>query len=180
MLRDLSEVKKIRRKLGLTQIQLAEEAGVSQSLIAKIESNTTVPSFENGKKILNTLEKLMIKDKNIGAKDIHTSDLIYLRPDDKVEDALRTMNEKAISQLPIINQGVSIGSITEKGLLNNFGELSRDEKLRKIMEPSFPLLDIDVDIELVKEILRYYPAVLTSERGDVKGIITKADLISEI
>jgi len=34
---ELEEVKKIRKKLGLTQTELANRAGVSQSLIAKIE-----------------------------------------------------------------------------------------------------------------------------------------------
>jgi len=32
----LEEIKKLRKKLGLTQQELAEESGVSQSLIAKI------------------------------------------------------------------------------------------------------------------------------------------------
>jgi len=32
----LEEIKKLRKKLGLTQQELAEESGVSQSLIAKV------------------------------------------------------------------------------------------------------------------------------------------------
>jgi len=36
---ELEEIKEIRKKFGLTQNELANRAGVSQSLIAKIEDN---------------------------------------------------------------------------------------------------------------------------------------------
>ena len=43
MITELREIKELRKKFGLTQTDLAELAGVSQSLIAKLESNMIDP-----------------------------------------------------------------------------------------------------------------------------------------
>ncbi|MBU4502216.1 MAG: helix-turn-helix domain-containing protein, partial [Nanoarchaeota archaeon] len=47
----LEEIKIRRNKIGLTQTQLARLAGVSQSLIAKIESKKIDPTFSKTKSI---------------------------------------------------------------------------------------------------------------------------------
>jgi len=51
----LSYIKKMRKKFGLTQAKLAKMAGVSQSLIAKIESEKIDPSYKIAKKIFTVL-----------------------------------------------------------------------------------------------------------------------------
>ena len=56
---ELSEVKVIRKKLGLTQGELAKAAGVSQSLIAKIESTKIDPTYSKVKLIFHALESLL-------------------------------------------------------------------------------------------------------------------------
>ncbi|MFQ5647816.1 MAG: helix-turn-helix transcriptional regulator, partial [Candidatus Aenigmatarchaeota archaeon] len=43
-MQEITEIRKIRKKLGLTQSQLAQEARVSQSLIAKIEAGKLDPT----------------------------------------------------------------------------------------------------------------------------------------
>ena len=47
MFNTLQEIKHLRKKFNLTQGELAKLAGVSQSLIAKIESNKINPTFTN-------------------------------------------------------------------------------------------------------------------------------------
>ena len=44
-LMDLSEIKRLRGKLGITQSELAKRAGVSQALIARIENKSVDPRY---------------------------------------------------------------------------------------------------------------------------------------
>ena len=62
MVYELDEIKKIRKRFGLTQTDLAKRANVSQSLIAKIESNRIDPTFTKVKRIFDVLDEL--KNKN--------------------------------------------------------------------------------------------------------------------
>ena len=55
---ELEEIKKIRKKLGMTQTELANRAGVSQSLIAKIESARIDPTYTKTQKIFAALRDL--------------------------------------------------------------------------------------------------------------------------
>ena len=56
MFYELDKIKQMRQKLGLTQTQLAKLAGVSQSMITKIERGTIEPSYLIAKKIISDFE----------------------------------------------------------------------------------------------------------------------------
>ena len=56
---DVKSIGSLRRKLNLTQKQLAKLSGVSQSLIAKIESNRIDPSYSKVVSIFHALENEM-------------------------------------------------------------------------------------------------------------------------
>jgi predicted transcriptional regulator len=47
----------------------------------------------------------------------------------------------------------------------------------QIMEEAFPQINEDAPLSLISSLLQTYSAVLVSKRGDVMGIITKADLL---
>jgi len=59
----LEDIAKRRRQLGLKQSELAKMAGVSQSLIAKLESGTIDSSYTKVKTIFDVLERLEAKTK---------------------------------------------------------------------------------------------------------------------
>ena len=50
---DIKEIKILRKKLEITQNELAKKSGVSQSLIAKIESSNIDPAYSSIKKIFD-------------------------------------------------------------------------------------------------------------------------------
>ena len=69
MLPSLEEVAKKRKILGLTQQKLARLAGVSQSLIAKLESQKIDPSYTKVKGIFDALEGLQTETE-VRAKEV--------------------------------------------------------------------------------------------------------------
>src|SRR5947207_16027948 len=57
MLPSLGEIPKKRKDLGLTQSRLAVSAGVSQSIIAKIEAGSVDPSYSIVQRLFSALER---------------------------------------------------------------------------------------------------------------------------
>ncbi|MFO7792605.1 MAG: CBS domain-containing protein [Candidatus Saliniplasma sp.] len=181
MLKDIGEIRAVRKRLGLTQTELAERSGVSQSLIAKIENGNTTPSYEKGRKILDKLEEMIEQNSmNKKVKEVQSKDILSLEKNDKVETALQIMEENAVSQLPVIDGGLLKGGVTESSLLKNYETIDRDVPVEKIMDPPFPLIDENAGIETVKKLLMDQPCVLTSREGRIIGIVTKVDILGEI
>ncbi len=175
----LSNLGKMRKRLGLTQKQLAALAGVSQSLIAKIESGKVDPAYSNVVKITEALEnRRNIKRKRVN--DIMTKELIYLDPDDRIDRAIGIMRKKDISQLPVFRKGVSVGSIYDGMFIDWVAEHGRNIKkmrVRDVMDESFPIVPHDSLIDVAVSLLKFYRAILVKKNGRITGIVTKADLI---
>ena len=87
---NLKDIKQIRKKVGLTQGQLANLSGVSQSLIAKIEAGRIDPTYSNAKKIFTALNELS-KKQDIKAEKLMTSKIISVASNDSIKDAIKKM-----------------------------------------------------------------------------------------
>ncbi len=183
MLPDLGEIQKRRRSLGLSQKQLASYAGVSQSLIAKMEGGKIDPSYKNVKRIFEALEKEMTKQKRaILAREISNKKVVGVDKKDPVRRAIELMRKYEISQLPVYDESKPVGSITEKVVTNHIAQKKDPRKLSKmpieaVMEEGLPQISEDAPVEIVVPLLQYSPAVLTIKKGMTTGIITKADLL---
>ena len=101
MIFDISHLKKIRNQLNMTQQQFALKAGISQSMIAKIEAGKLDPTYSYVKKIESALNSLSKKDE-LKAKDILTKKIISVTKDTLVEEAVKLLINNKISQLPLI------------------------------------------------------------------------------
>lgn len=181
MLPQIEEIVKRRRMLGLTQKQLARLAGVSQSLIAKLESGKINPSYDKVKAIFDALEKLE-NNVDIRVSDILHSEVIGIQKNESVAQAVKLMVEYGFSQLPVFDGDRIVGSISEKTIMGklsstkDFTQISR-LPVESIMEESFPQVGKNAPIKLVSSLLNVYSAVLVSEKGKIVGIVTKADLL---
>ncbi|MEM1589761.1 MAG: CBS domain-containing protein [Candidatus Bathyarchaeia archaeon] len=184
MLPPLNEIAKKRKMLGLTQKQLAKIAGVSQSFIAKIESGKIDPSYSKVKAVFDVLEK-MEAGENYNAKAIYHEGVIGIEKTDKVAKAISLMMEHGFSQLPVFENGKCVGCISEKTILSqvtaakDLSEVSQ-RLVEEIMEEALPQIDENAPLQLVSSLLRFYPAILVTKKGEIVGIITKADLFKII
>lgn len=194
---DLSSVESRRRKLGLSQAQLASVSGVSRSSISKVElayrgrrpgrRPAYVPNYEDAKRLLEELEKEEAqRSKGMTSEKIGKiahSPVNSVSPEDKVKAAWRLMKELDYSQLPVIKNDSCVGRITEGAILTaieELGSLERvyDSSVRSIMEDPLPLLGPDIVLASVMPLLKEEKAILVSVGGKIGGILTAYDVIA--
>ncbi|HIH22547.1 TPA: CBS domain-containing protein [Candidatus Micrarchaeota archaeon] len=177
----IEKIGEIRRVLGLTQSKLAKLSGVSQSLIAKIESRKIDPAYSKVIAIFEALENRKKQSKEgKKAKEIMTHGIVGIAPTDNLEKAMKIMRSKDISQLPVIEQGIPIGSISDSMFadwMEKYGEHAGKVAVKEVMESGFPSVPENAEMELVTGMLKFYKAVLVKNGSRISGIITRADLI---
>jgi predicted transcriptional regulator len=184
MLPSLEEIGRRRRMLALSQKQLAKLSGVSQSMIAKIESGRISPSYLKTKSIFDMLEGLERRNE-LKARDLSHGKIVKIQAHDQVAKGVRLMRETGFSQLPVFDGDKIVGSLTEKVILEKLVSAQNPEEISKqwierIMDEAFPTVNEDTPISIVSTLLGYEPAVLVARKGRVVGIITKADLLKVV
>ena len=184
MLPSLDTIAVRRRSLGLTQSQLADLAGVSQSYIAKLEARKIEPSYARVVAILDALQRLEQR-REAKASDIMTSEVIGVQSVDPVRRAVALMGGFGYSQLPVFDGGRPVGSISERTIVDKIANSGDDDPvidmpMSEVMDEAFPQVGEDAPISIVTGLLRIYPAVLVFGKGEVAGIVTKADLLKTL
>jgi len=180
MLPELSEIRAFRKQHNLTQSGLSSLSGVSQSLIAKLEAGKITPSYDKAKRLFDTLEK-MHEESRLSAKDVMTKKVLYVDEDETIKKAIKILEKNALSQLPVLRKGQSIGLITEKGVLaklSSEGNIDVEKgKVEEVMDEAVPTIQENTPLQIVSQLLNHCPAVLVKKKGKIRGIITKSDLL---
>jgi predicted transcriptional regulator len=192
---DLDEIRQMRKKLDLSQRELASLAGVSQSLIAKIEKGSIDPSYKNVRKIFNAFEgvlrKRALEGKSTGARltvgDLATRGVVSIDPYQTLAEAVDLMVKGRFTQLPVMVGERIVGGITDDRIRDYTIEETRNQrklydevmkvKVEDIMEAPFPILSEETPIELASLHLQRDEAVLVTRRGNIEGILTSADFL---
>lgn len=179
MVFDLLQMKKIRRQLGLTQHAFAKQAGISQSMVAKIESGRLDPTYSKVQQIERALQTLTHhEEKKAGA--VMTTRVMSVHPEDKVARALEIMKKYAISQVPVMKGEKVMGILYESSFLKkNFDELPR-LRVKEVMEEPPPFVGVQTPLSVVRQMLQWYSCVLVVEKGKLTGIVTRADVIKSL
>ncbi|UUX91850.1 CBS domain-containing protein [Methanoplanus endosymbiosus] len=175
------EIREKRVKLGMTQSETARKSGLSQSMIARIESGSVDPRVSTLRKILSVLQDA--EKSALTAVDLMFSPVISVESGESLAKAVSIMGDKGISQLPVIDNGVPIGCISESAIINAM-EDGRIKEIGKhlakdLMEDCFPVVGPSTDPDTIMHLLHSHHAVLVLEKGTVKGVITKHDLIAK-
>lgn len=178
-----TDIKKIRRSMDITQAALAKESGVSQSTIAKIEGGRTSASYETIVKLFETLE-MMRKghDNDLKAIDVASTKVVSVSSTDLTHKASDLMRATGYSQLPVIDNGVPVGSISERVIFDLMrGGATMDVlaqmPIAKVMKEPFPVVSDSAPMSAVTGLMVGYNAVLVSHKGEIVGMITNADIL---
>jgi cystathionine beta-synthase len=117
----------------------------------------------------------VIKNKN------KLSQLLSVNSKEKISKALEIMRKYDISQLPVIENNKSIGTVKENDILNKILENLNlvNENVSNLMSESLPEIDKSESVSnLINKFSKTSPAILVKDNDNYIGIITKMDLIS--
>ncbi len=106
--------------------------------------------------------------------------LISVAPGATVRQALRLMSQHDVSQLPVMDGGNCIGSVSDWSLSARSLEDTKllDATVSDVMDPPFPVVDAEQHVDSVAKLLsKSNPAVLVREQGSVRGIVTRSDML---
>ncbi len=175
----LSEIRKRRATLGLSLGELARAVGRSDATISRIERGQIRPSYELVQRILAYLDQLEAQaTPPMRAGDVMNPTVTTVEGRTLVGEASRLMEQGGFSQLPVLEGGRVTGAVSESTLLRALAESrGRRTRVREVQENGFPLVEDDFPADLLAPILTRYPAVLIVHRGELRGIVTRIDLI---
>lgn len=182
----VSDIKRIRKSLDVTQTDLAAASGVSQSTIAKIERGTTSASYETMVKLFEALDGMRQNESHtLTAADVASDKVVTIQSSDRVHQASDLMRSTGYSQLPVLMGEIPVGSISERGIFELLRQGSTMEQLgqtviAKVMDESYPVVADTTPISSVTSLMSTSGAVLVSRKGKIVGMITNADILKLI
>jgi len=169
-------LKRLRVEAGFTQRQLAQLVGVSQAHIAKIEKEKVDPRLSTVNKILHVLTQ----GEGKRCSDVMTRSVISADPEDTILEVSKIMMKNAISQMPVMEDGKVVGTITEESIVRNLSSTIAEEEVEKIMRAPLPSVPEDTSVSMIRPLLEDHYGVLVMKKGDVVGIITRSDLLKMV
>jgi len=169
-------IKRMRNEAGLTQKRLAELVGVSQAHIAKIEQGKVDPRLSTVNRVLRVLGERQKQR----SRDIMTHGVISAGVKDKILDVSDRMVRHGISQVPVLDGGNVVGTVTEESVLRRLGSDVAVQTADKVMTSALPSVDESAGIDVVRRLLRTHQGILVLKGKKVVGIITRSDLLRAI
>jgi predicted transcriptional regulator len=173
-----ADLKDRRTDLDLTQSELADRADVSQPLIARIEGGDVDPRLSTLRRIVTALDEA--ESAVMHAGDIMHEGVVDVAPDDSVREAIDVMVKEGYSQLPVVRDGRPQGIISNSDIRrldpDNAGELP----VAEVMRESITAVEPDATLDEVNGYLNHQDAVMVVEDGQLRGIITEADVAAHV
>ncbi|MGC8538930.1 MAG: CBS domain-containing protein [Candidatus Micrarchaeia archaeon] len=177
-------IRHMRTSLGLSQKALARLVGASQSEIARLEKDPhgLNPSYDMVFRVVDALneyaarggESLMARK----VQDVMHKRIVFLKPGDTVEKAIKIIRENDFSQIPVIRNGISIGTVYQKDILRALKgkRISLEMRIDEVMSGPLPQVDKDTPIGKLNSILESWEAVLIADKSKIVGIVTIFDI----
>ncbi|HEY7560414.1 MAG TPA: cystathionine beta-synthase [Candidatus Binatia bacterium] len=109
-------------------------------------------------------------------------DLLSVQLNATVRNAIATMNQHSVSQLPVFERDNLVGSLSESALFQRTMETPDVLELTvgALMEPPLPTVGPDEEVDEVVKLLKISPAVLVRDQSHYRGIITRFDVVEHL
>ena len=109
--------------------------------------------------------------------------LVQVAPSAAVRQALNLMATWGVSQIPVLDDGRSVGGLIESTLMTR--ALAQptllDRPVREVMEAPFPEVDASFAVDrLAQALTRESPAALVRKDGAIVGIVSRYDLLQRM
>jgi cystathionine beta-synthase len=109
--------------------------------------------------------------------------LVSVAPAAAVRQALNLMSTWGVSQIPVVEDGRSVGGLVEGSLMTKaLAQPSLlDRPVREVMEPPFPEVDATFSTDRLGVMLtRESPAALVRKDGKLIGIVSRYDVLQQM
>jgi len=125
-------------------------------------------------------------DDELKVKDIiagkNQKQFLSAKAEDSIKATFELMKENDISQMPVMNNGDIVGSVTDSAILTYLLENPENDKtVEVIMGEAFPTVDADLPYrQLTRYISKKIPAVLVRDKSGEMHIVTHYDIIQAV
>ncbi len=121
-------------------------------------------------------------------KDGALPDLVHTHPTETVRDAIATLREFGVSQMPVVSAeppvaaGEVVGSVSDRELLERVisGSASPGDRVADHMSAPLPLIGAGESLLAGREALRGHDALLVVRDGSPVGVLTRHDLLGHL
>ncbi|GAB2977119.1 pyridoxal-phosphate dependent enzyme [Mucilaginibacter puniceus] len=128
-----------------------------------------------------------IKDEKLTARDIiskkENQEIVTIDSEKSVLEAINTIKSLNISQIPVTQQGMVIGKITESDILDALldNPSLKSQPIKNITTPPFPFVDLNTSIDRISGLINKdnIAVLVEDEQGKIE-IITQYDIINAI
>jgi len=132
-------------------------------------------------------ERGFLADEKLTAKSIlsrrEEQDIITIDCEKSVLEAINTIKLLNISQIPVTQQGMIVGKLTESDILKSVLENPglKSGSVKEIMTASFPFIDLNTSVDKISSIINKdnMAVLVEDEKGKIE-IITQYDIINAI
>jgi len=116
----------------------------------------------------------------LGNKDVSAPAIVSVTTGATVRQAIRLMALHDVSQVPVMDGHVCVGSVAESRLTTESlaDPKALDKTVSDVMDQPFPVVDADSPVESVAKLLsKSNRAVLMRKDGVIQGIVTRFDVL---
>jgi cystathionine beta-synthase len=110
-----------------------------------------------------------------------TNPLITLIPEQTVGAAVEMMKELHIENIPVLQDGIPVGAVSESGLFKSMlsgGSDIRQKKISEVIEAPYPIVSFDTPVERISSLInKENGAVLVRDDSGHLHIVTKYDVL---